>query len=96
VSRQGFVELQQLIASDFTQTDIIRDFYGALNNNLEDKSGENAIYMGKLMPANMRRGSCIGTSLRELVHKFRHKTLILLKMLMLQKRVCLNSRHPDA
>ncbi|EIW72030.1 hypothetical protein TREMEDRAFT_26165 [Tremella mesenterica DSM 1558] len=30
-----------------------------------------------------------GTSLRELIHKFRHKTLILLKALMLQKRVML-------
>lgn len=29
----------------------------------------------------------LGTSLRELVHKFRHRTLVLLKMLMLQKRV---------
>lgn len=29
----------------------------------------------------------MGTSLRELVHKFRHKTLVMLKMLLLQKRV---------
>ncbi|KAK4050756.1 hypothetical protein OIO90_004978 [Microbotryomycetes sp. JL221] len=29
----------------------------------------------------------MGTSLRELVHKFRHKTLMLLKLLMLQRRV---------
>lgn len=29
----------------------------------------------------------LGTSLRELVHKFRHKTLILVKLLMLQKKV---------
>jgi hypothetical protein len=28
-----------------------------------------------------------GTSLRELIHKFRHRTLVLLKLLMLQKRV---------
>jgi hypothetical protein len=31
----------------------------------------------------------VGTSLRELVHKFRHRTLVLLKMLLLQKRVML-------
>lgn len=30
-----------------------------------------------------------GTSLRELVHKFRHRTLILLKMLLLQRRIML-------
>lgn len=30
-----------------------------------------------------------GTSLRELVHKFRHRTLVLLKMLLLQKRIML-------
>ncbi|KAM0790815.1 hypothetical protein ACM66B_004660 [Microbotryomycetes sp. NB124-2] len=29
----------------------------------------------------------MGTSLRELVHKFRHKTLMLLKLLMMQRRV---------
>jgi hypothetical protein len=31
--------------------------------------------------------SFLGTSLRELIHKFRHRTLVLLKLLMLQKRV---------
>jgi hypothetical protein len=31
----------------------------------------------------------LGTSLRELVHKFRHRTLTLVKMMMLQKRVCI-------
>lgn len=30
----------------------------------------------------------IGTSLRELVYRFRHKTLMLLKLLMLQRKVC--------
>lgn len=30
-----------------------------------------------------------GTSLRELVHKFRHRTLVLLKMLLLQRRIML-------
>ena len=32
----------------------------------------------------------LGTSLLELIHKFRHRTLVLLKMLMLQKRVSAN------
>ncbi len=31
-----------------------------------------------------------GTSLRELVHKFRQRTLILVKALMLQKKVALD------
>lgn len=35
------------------------------------------------------RSLTAGTSLRELVHKFRHRTLVLLKMLLLQKRIML-------
>lgn len=31
----------------------------------------------------------IGTSLRELLHTFRHRTLVLVKMMMLQKRILL-------
>jgi hypothetical protein len=36
-----------------------------------------------------RTAEQLGTSLRELVHKFRHKTLVLVKLLMLQKKVSL-------
>ncbi|WWD19878.1 hypothetical protein CI109_104347 [Kwoniella shandongensis] len=73
--RLGVVTRAYFAQRDFTQTDILEDFYTSLESSLEGKSGEGAIYMG--------------TSLRELVHKFRHKTLVLLKMLMLQKRVML-------
>lgn len=58
---------------DFSQTQILEDFYASLEDGLRGKATESAIYMG--------------TSLRELVHKFRHRTLVMLKMLMLQKRV---------
>ncbi|KAK8853450.1 hypothetical protein IAR55_004157 [Kwoniella newhampshirensis] len=73
--RLGVVTRAYFAQRDFTQTDILEDFYTSLESSLEGKSGEGAIYMG--------------TSLRELVHKFRHRTLVLLKMLMLQKRVML-------
>lgn len=33
--------------SDFTQTEIIEDFYNSLESSLEGKSGEGAIYMGE-------------------------------------------------
>lgn len=37
-----------LMGRDFTQTDIIDDFYHSLESSLEGKSGEGAIYMGEL------------------------------------------------
>ncbi|KAL7424505.1 hypothetical protein Q5752_000189 [Cryptotrichosporon argae] len=73
--RLGVVTRAFFAQRDFEHTDILEDFYTSLESGLEGKSGEGAIYMG--------------TSLRELVHKFRHKTLVLLKMLMLQKRMML-------
>ncbi|WRT69977.1 uncharacterized protein IL334_006970 [Kwoniella shivajii] len=71
----GVVTRAYFAQRDFTQTEILEDFYTSLESSLEGKSNEGAIY--------------IGTSLRELIHKFRHKTLILLKLLMLQKKVML-------
>ena len=73
---------------DFTQTQILDDFYASLESTLEGKVGEGAIYMGRSFPCHVTNESDqAGTSLRELVHKFRHKTLILVKLLMLQKKV---------
>ncbi|KLT44676.1 hypothetical protein CC85DRAFT_242154 [Cutaneotrichosporon oleaginosum] len=73
--RLGVVTRAFFAQRDFGSTQILHDFYESLEAGLEGKAGENAIYMG--------------TSLRELVHKFRHRTLVLLKMLLLQKRVML-------
>ncbi|OXH07772.1 hypothetical protein C369_04318 [Cryptococcus neoformans A5-35-17] len=73
--RLGVVTRAYFAQRDFGETKLLEDFYTSLETSLEGKSGEEAIYMG--------------TSLRELVHKFRHRTLVLLKMLMLQKRVML-------
>ncbi|KIR51864.1 cytoplasmic protein [Cryptococcus gattii Ru294] len=73
--RLGVVTRAYFAQRDFGETTILEDFYTSLETSLEGKSGEEAIYMG--------------TSLRELVHKFRHRTLVLLKMLMLQKRIML-------
>ncbi|KAI9633849.1 putative cytoplasm protein [Dioszegia hungarica] len=60
---------------DFSQTGILKEFYDSLEEGLIGKDNETFIAMG--------------TSLRELIHKFRHRTLIMLKMLMLQKRIML-------
>ncbi|WVO21733.1 uncharacterized protein IAS62_003045 [Cryptococcus decagattii] len=73
--RLGVVTRAYFAQRDFGETKLLEDFYTSLETSLEGKSGEEAIYMG--------------TSLRDLVHKFRHRTLVLLKMLMLQKRVML-------
>ncbi|KAH7340653.1 transport protein Avl9-domain-containing protein [Rhizoctonia solani] len=58
---------------DFSETGILVDFYHSLEKSLRSQLTESSLYMG--------------TSLRELVHKFRHRTLTLLKLMMLQKRI---------
>lgn len=60
---------------DFQDTTILNHFYTSLENTLrdDDQTSENAIY--------------IGMSLREFVWKFRLQTLILFKLLILQKKV---------
>jgi hypothetical protein len=58
---------------DFSETDILVDFAASLETSLRSQLTESGLYMG--------------TSLRELVHTFRQRTLVLLKALMLQKRI---------
>lgn len=60
---------------DFENTEILEHFYKSLEHALkdDDQTSENAIYMGM--------------SLRELVWKFRLQTLVMLKLLLLQKKV---------
>ncbi|KAG0051711.1 late secretory pathway protein avl9 [Gryganskiella cystojenkinii] len=58
---------------DFTQTEILAQFYDSLNATVSDSIPDSAFLMG--------------TSLRELVTKFKYKVLVLLKLLLLEKRV---------
>lgn len=58
---------------DFRETGILDDFGSSLEQSLRGQLTESGLYMG--------------TNLRELVHTFRQRTLILVKALMLQKRV---------
>ncbi|KAF8895583.1 transport protein Avl9-domain-containing protein [Infundibulicybe gibba] len=58
---------------DFTETAILDDFGSSLELSLRSQLTESGLYMG--------------TSLRELVHTFRQRTLVLVKALMLQKRI---------
>ncbi|KAG0022305.1 late secretory pathway protein avl9 [Entomortierella chlamydospora] len=58
---------------DFTQTDILAQFYDSLNATVSESIPDSAFMMG--------------TSLRELVKKFKYKVLVLLKLLLLEKRV---------
>lgn len=58
---------------DFSDTSILDDFAVNLEPSLRGQLTESGLYMG--------------TSLREFVHTFRHRTLILVKALMLQKRI---------
>ncbi|KAI7852856.1 AVL9/DENND6 domain-containing protein [Circinella umbellata] len=58
---------------DFTKLDILYDFYHNLQSTYHGPIDDSTLYMG--------------TSLRELIHKFKSKTLILLKLLLLEKRI---------
>ncbi|KAJ3988067.1 transport protein Avl9-domain-containing protein [Lentinula detonsa] len=58
---------------DFTEVQILDDFESGLELSLRTQMTESGLYMG--------------TNLRELVHTFRQRTLILVKALILQKRI---------
>lgn len=71
--RLGVVTQAFFAQRNFRETEILSSFFYSLEGSLRLQLTESALYMG--------------THLRELVHKFRHRTLILLRALMLQKRV---------
>ncbi|KAL5524377.1 hypothetical protein ACEPAF_9517 [Sanghuangporus sanghuang] len=71
--RLGVVTQALFSQRDFRETGILIDFKTSLEISLRDQLTESALYMG--------------TNLRELVHKFRTRTLLLLKSLILQKRI---------
>ncbi|THH07775.1 hypothetical protein EW145_g3151 [Phellinidium pouzarii] len=71
--RLGVVTRALFGQRDFRETSILVDFKTSLESSLRSQLTESALYMG--------------TNLRELVHKFRSRTLLLLKTLMLQKRI---------
>ncbi|SAM04076.1 hypothetical protein [Absidia glauca] len=58
---------------DFTQLGIIYNLYNNLTSTFCGPIDDSTLYMG--------------TSLRELLHKFKSKTLVLLKLLLLEKRI---------
>lgn len=43
---------------DFTQTEIIEDFYNSLESTLEGKAGEGAIYMGTWQSRSQSDRTC--------------------------------------
>ncbi|KAI0822074.1 transport protein Avl9-domain-containing protein [Trametes gibbosa] len=71
--RLGVITRALFAQRDFTDMSILVDFYSSLEHSLRGQLTESGLYMG--------------TSLRELVHKFRQRTLVLVKALMLQKKL---------
>ncbi|KAJ7741325.1 transport protein Avl9-domain-containing protein [Mycena metata] len=69
----GVVTTALFNQKDFTETGILDDFGSSLEQSLRTQLTESNLYMG--------------TNLRELVHTFRQRTLVLVKALMLQKRI---------
>ncbi|KAI0341521.1 hypothetical protein BDW22DRAFT_1359113 [Trametopsis cervina] len=71
--RLGVITRALFEQRDFTDLAILDAFHDSLELPLRSQLTESGLYMG--------------TSLRELVHTFRQRTLVLLKALMLQKKV---------
>ncbi|KAN0123591.1 Transport protein Avl9 domain containing protein [Russula decolorans] len=71
--RLGVVTLALFEQKDFSNTLLLVEFYESLQATLRSQLTETGLYMG--------------TSLRELVHEFRHRTLVLVKALILQKKI---------
>ncbi|CAL1712096.1 unnamed protein product [Somion occarium] len=71
--RLGVITRTLFAQCDFTDLSILDAFYESLEGSLRSQLTESGLYMG--------------TSLRELVHTFRQRTLVLLKALMLQKKI---------
>ncbi|KIJ64419.1 hypothetical protein HYDPIDRAFT_111733 [Hydnomerulius pinastri MD-312] len=71
--RLGVVTRALFEQRDFSDTQILLEFGSSLEISLRTQLTESGLY--------------IGMSLREFVHTFRHRTLILLKALMLQKKI---------
>ncbi|KDQ62693.1 hypothetical protein JAAARDRAFT_66359 [Jaapia argillacea MUCL 33604] len=71
--RLGVITQALFSQRDFRETDILVDFYTSLESSVRSQLTESGLYMG--------------TSLRELVHHFRQRTLVLLKALILQKKI---------
>ncbi|KAJ7160086.1 transport protein Avl9-domain-containing protein [Mycena filopes] len=69
----GVVTTALFNQKDFSETRILDDFGSSLEQSLRTQLTESNLYMG--------------TNLRELVHTFRQRTLVLVKALMLQKRI---------
>ncbi|KAF5377978.1 hypothetical protein D9615_006666 [Tricholomella constricta] len=72
-AKLGVVTTALFNQKDFTDASILDDFASSLELSLRGQLTESGLYMG--------------TSLRELVHMFRQRTLVLVKALMLQKRI---------
>ncbi|KAG6332000.1 hypothetical protein ID866_7085, partial [Astraeus odoratus] len=71
--RLGVVTRALFEQRDFSDTKILVEFGNSLEMSLRTQLTESGLY--------------IGTSLRAFVHAFRHKTLVMLKALMLQKKI---------
>ncbi|KAF9061461.1 transport protein Avl9-domain-containing protein [Rhodocollybia butyracea] len=69
----GVVTTALFLQRDFSEVQILDDFESGLELSLRTQMTESGLYMG--------------TNLRELVHTFRQRTLILVKALILQKRI---------
>ncbi|KAI0317619.1 transport protein Avl9-domain-containing protein [Amylostereum chailletii] len=80
--RLGVITLALFEQKDFTDTSILGDFYDSIELSLRSQLTESGLYMG--------------TNLRELVHQFRHRILVIVKALILQKKALILQKKSSA
>lgn len=89
-----------LVCRDFSDTEILRRFHdslienvGGLNRQPRNESlGMSDGMSNKYLRQHHQLTVWPGLSLREMIHEFKHNTLVLFKCLLLQPKVGLQSR----
>ena len=89
--RLGVVTQALFAQRDFSDLSILDEFHDALESSVRSQLTESGLYMGTHVSLP---SVCIsytlhypGTNLQELVRQFRHRTLALVKALMLQRKI---------
>ncbi|KAI8807455.1 transport protein Avl9-domain-containing protein [Cladochytrium replicatum] len=72
-TKLGIVTQAFFAQRDFSKYDILQNFYDSLKSTVRRPISDATLYMG--------------ISLREIVHRFKQKTLVLFKLLLLERRV---------
>lgn len=77
-------------SEDLREADWEQEFQESLVGSLQDSDEDRDQYLGGLHQQGLAQRvlTSLGLSLRELIHEFKHQTLVLFKCCLLQPKVC--------